>query len=223
MSENITSHGVITKFKKATQNQLCTLVEVTAEGFIKPVGRSYNNYDWESSPGEYQHIKFQCEAASCTVALRNLPPGAVYQMTSFTTQLYSKSDEVARFLEQASFGPTMDEITQFDHANLLFSFAGWINSQQNDVPLTSHRSIYRQRLNGRQESPQAIGAPTHPCQKGTRYRKYAFSQKDLSFKLKIQTINGMKALSVRGGVRTVVDGPITFMHNGQAVEISDGT
>jgi hypothetical protein len=64
-------------------------------------------------------------------------------------------------------------------------------------------------MNARYEVASPVGAVTHACQKGTRYRKYTFSAKDRE---KIVTIveKGSKILLILDGfVRTMVDGPIT--------------
>jgi hypothetical protein len=119
---------------------LCTLVQISPDGNnIKPVGRSYAGYDWEASSGEFSTLVWSCSGSSCVVDLPSLPDGAVYQLTSFdcTCILFvAGPDEVARFLEQATFGPTRADINKFDVSNLPQAFANWIKDQQNNVPLT---------------------------------------------------------------------------------------
>jgi hypothetical protein len=94
-------------------------------------------------------------------------------------------------------------------SNVELSYANWITEHMTTVPLTSHREFYRRHMNARYEVASPVGAVTHACQKGTRYRKYTFSAKDRE---KIVTIveKGSKILLILDGfVRTMVDGPIT--------------
>ncbi len=56
---------------------------------------------------------------------------------------------------------------------------------------------------------------------GTRYRGYAFSDNDYGDKLKIESKNGEKVLSVNGVVRTVIEGTITLEGKG-TIEVMDG-
>ena len=178
-SIDIFTDGVV-EISNSNGNMLCTLIEITPDGYLKPVGRSYDALDWESSAGDFAVIDFECFSGPCTVDLPILHTGARYQLTSFDTPPYSASDETARFLEQATFGPTLADIASFDTSNLQLSFANWIKAHQTTVPLTSHREYFRRRLNARFEVATPLGAVTHPsCQKGTRYRRFAFSAKDL--------------------------------------------
>jgi hypothetical protein len=192
--------------------RLCTLVQISPDGLnFKPVARSYDGYDWESSAGDFATLKFTCGGDSCVANLPTLPAGSVYQLTSFDKpQLFlGDKDEIARFLEQTTFGPTRADIDSFDTSNLKLSFANWIKNQQDDVPLTSHRAIYRTHLNAAMVVATRQGAVAHPCQAGARYRRYAFSMTDYRKYMDIRTAGGKKILSVDGFVRTVVDGPIT--------------
>lgn len=54
--------------------------------------------------------------------------------------------------------------------------------------------------------PSYQGVPTHACAAGTRYRKYAFSDKDYARELEIRTdpATGRKILLIDGQARTVV-------------------
>jgi hypothetical protein len=116
-------------------------------------------------------------------------------------------------LEQATFGPTRADINKFDVSNLPQAFANWIKDQQKTVPLTSHRAMFRQRMNSRMETATHQGAVTHPCQKGTRYRRYAFSSKDRSKYVDISTVGNKRIISIDGFVRTVVNGPIVNFYD----------
>ncbi|KAI2490759.1 Protein of unknown function (DUF1501) [Fragilaria crotonensis] len=58
------------------------------------------------------------------------------------------------------------------------------------------------------ETATRIGAVTHPCQKGTRYRRYAFSAKDYGKYMEIKTVGTKRIIKIDGFVRTVVQGPV---------------
>jgi hypothetical protein len=112
----------------------------------------------------------------------------------------SDTDKIARFLEQATFGPKLNDISSFPA-----SFAQWIQAQQ-ALPMTSHRRIFRERLNHRFTGPNLQGIPTSACAAGTRYRKYAFSDKDqgLAVEIKTDSLNQRKIFLIAGQRRTVV-------------------
>lgn len=212
---NFGSSGAI-EFSISASNRLCTLVLVSADqASFKPVARSYHANDWEAVAGDFATLSFSCSSgSSCITTLPAPASGTMYQLKSFIApQLFREQvDEIARFLEQATFGPTRSSIATFEQqSNLPRAFANYILDQQTTVPLTSHRATFRRHLNARQETASLQNAVTHPCQKGTRYRRFAFSIKDRSKFLDITTVGGgnYKALSVDGFVRTVVNGPIT--------------
>jgi hypothetical protein len=209
-SFNFSFQGAI-RISIPTSDFLCTLVQVSPDGsFFKPLGRSFRGFAWETSSGEFSSLSWSCDISSCLVSLPSLSTGSVYQLTTFeSSQLnYTKSDEVARFLEQATFGATSADIESMNTTNLARSFASWIENQQKEVPITSHRAFFRQHMNDRMEVATPQGAVTHPCQKGTRYRRFAFSSLDQTKFLNITTVGTKKILRIDGFVRTVVEGPI---------------
>jgi hypothetical protein len=212
-----------TEFLKSDTNTLCTLVEVTYSGFLKPVARSYDAFDWEAAPGAYSSLlTFQCGVESCTVELPVLASGSIYQLTSFQKPSYSRSDESARFLEQSTFGPTRSDISMVNTGDLGLSFANWIKEQQTLIPLTSHREFFRQRLNSRYDLSTPMSPVTHPCQTNTRYRRYALSNKDRSFKIVIKTVGDYKVININNVTRTVAEGPVTYTVSNQKIEVQDG-
>jgi hypothetical protein len=178
---------------------------------FKPVGRAYAGNTWEASSGEFSALSWSCTAAHCTVDLPILPSGSKYRVTSFSPPEVFRDDghdEIARFLEQATFGITQSEVSYFDTSNLLRSIGVWIKEQQDVVPITSHRAFFRKRSNARMETATRNGPVTHPCQKGTTYRRFAFSMKDSDKYLEIKTVGTKKILRMDGFVRTVVEGDI---------------
>lgn len=210
----------------SSDGTLLTLVLLAPDGrSFKPVGRSYSGRDWETSAGEFARtVVFDCggrDDSSCTVVLPELPgDGSIYQLTAFEKPAYyTDRDVVARFLEQTTFGATLDEIDRFDTPGTL-EFARWIQDQQTNVPIMSHRELYRRHLNAQFPVPNPTGPVTAPCQAQSRYRRSAFSVKDIDRILTIQTLEGAgqtddgsskKALSIDGNLRTIVDASAVFV------------
>jgi hypothetical protein len=207
----------------AISDGLCTLVQVAPGGeSFKPVGRSYEGYNWEAPSGVFRTLDFDCGSSSCAVDLPTLPPGAVYQLTTFQDPEYSEVEIVARFLEQTTFGPTRADIATLGDSSDM-SFAKWVQQHQSKetVPITSHRQFYRNRLNARQDVATQQGAVTHPCHAGARYRRFAFSSKDYVKQIEIETSGTKRIVKVDGFVRTVVEGPVHWKRDA-SVTFDDG-
>jgi len=150
----------------------------------------------------------------------NLPlpeEGSIYQLTTFTSSDVNRKpiDELFRFYEQASFGPTPDELIYYsndlDSSIVKLYIHNWIDVQMLEAPATSHREIFRRRMNARMEVDTRQAAVTHPCQKGTKYRKFAVSVRDIGKRMKVTSIGTKKVLSIEGFVRTVVEGPMHWV------------
>lgn len=119
-----------------------------------------------------------------------------------------RKDEIARFLEQATFGPTLSDIDSFDSEST--SFANWIQQQQ-ESPIESHRAFYRTHLNARFDVPSNQGLPTLACDEGTRYRRAAFSSRDYRKTLEIEEdALSRTILRMDGQIRTVVDATLSY-------------
>ena len=196
--------GVPAVFRSSKAGELCTLVEVDngSGDVIKPVARSYDANQWEPSAGEYAHVEwFGCDASECKV---RLPTAAKYQLTTFFHSI-STTDVKARFLEQATFGPTWDSINSFPGA------VAWIKDQIANIPASSHRRFFREHANYRSEIPSRMGVVTQPCEANTRYRKYTFTRKDDGRRVDFQKApSGKYYVMVDGEARTVVGENIQF-------------
>jgi hypothetical protein len=193
------------------------LHQITSDGAkFKPVGRTYAGNVWEASSGDFSPLVWSCTTTHCTVDLPILPSGFKYQVTSFSPPEKFRDDghdDIARFFEQATFGITKSDVSYFDTNNLLGSMGEWIKEQQDVVATTSHRAFFRKRSNARMETATRNGPVTHPCQKGTTYRRFAFCMKDSEKYLEIKTVGTKKILRMDGFVRTVVEGEITAWPN----------
>jgi hypothetical protein len=183
------------------------LWRVTTEGRSRqPVARSYEGHAWEASAvPAFGYLTFACDDNAdqvCTTTLPTLEHATdYYEMATLTHELPPR-DQVARFLEQTTFGPTWENLVDFD--STATSFATWMQEQQESVPASSHRSFYRQRVNHRAVVTSPMGILTHPCRAGTRYRRYAFSDKDRLRALEIRTVDDRKLLLVDGQARTML-------------------
>jgi hypothetical protein len=182
---------------------------------IVPVARSYENRDWERVAGPYaQDLKV---TDCCSLAIprinSNLNDNGRFLLLSFSHQLDNKQ-EVSRFLQQTTFGPTMDMINKwnFDN-NLQYEMADWIKDQMNEnvTPSTSHRAYFRERLDHSSFRESIISKerndktrPRHPCKKYARWREFAFTNDDNEFQLTVANWNGQILLSIDGIPRTVV-------------------
>lgn len=189
-------------------NVLCMLWRVHADGRRQPVAKSYEGHAWEASAvPAFGYLQFDCDntAQTCQAELPAIKDGGYYEIMSLERPALPLRDEMARFWEQTTFGPRP---VDFEDRRLraFSSFAHWIRHQQVDVPLTSHRRFVRRRLNNRAVAPSPMGVPTHPCQAGTRYRRYAFSDKDALRMLQIETnsAGNQKILSIDGQIRTIL-------------------
>mmetsp|Transcript_68120 Transcript_68120/g.211030 ORF Transcript_68120/g.211030 Transcript_68120/m.211030 type:complete len:352 (+) Transcript_68120:83-1138(+) len=80
------------------------------------------------------------------------------------------------FLMQATFGPTRASIAEVDQAG---GYEQWINMQQR-LPVESHREYFRERANPIfMTGMEAVGERRKPCEKGSRWIDYTFTQKDV--------------------------------------------
>ncbi|KAL3922848.1 MAG: hypothetical protein SGILL_001983 [Bacillariaceae sp.] len=163
-------------------DSVCALVEMgvsatnePTDGLV-PVGRSYSGFDWEASAGHFAAYDWKCTSGnSCTVYLPDPAMGRSYMLITYEhTHSYTQYDAIARFLEKTTFGPTRDEI--FDG-----SFPGkeaWVQ-EQFDLPASSHRQYFRERMTNWQPQTSEFGlVRAEPCDVGARFRKYTFLKTD---------------------------------------------
>ena len=133
----------------------------------------------------------------------NLP----YYLTFYKRSLTVRN-EISRFLQKNTFGPTAAELddletrfqalksgsdsgtgnssTMLSHAMAMEQLqVEWVVSQMNPSSFTSGkftslREYWRRRLNSRKQETYRIGeAGPHPCEKHSRWRKFAFTHADV--------------------------------------------
>lgn len=187
---------------------------------IKPIGRSYNHHDWEQYSGHFSNILFSCdeEEPACFVNLPKPEEGYNYILTSYDHSLPEK-DVAARFLEKTTFGPRRSEIASFT------SPLEWIQKQMS-LPATSHRAFFRERAtNWHFEATHAGLLHTGPCNKGARFRRFAFANPD---KARIVTVSNVtndgskRIVSIDGEIRTIARSVQIGVHSFPMDELPGG-
>lgn len=167
---------------------------------MEPISRSYGARPWEVYAGKWSNLPVLCnlDLGFCSMHLPQLQTDQkTYQLTSFTHTI-KPMDRVARFLEQATFGPTLAEIDAFP------GVVQWLKEQIVVVPATSHRAFFREHVNDHLETATRVGLATQPCQANTRYRKWAFEKKDFPSFIQLKpSPSGKVYVMVDGYARTV--------------------
>ena len=134
----------------ANKGILCTLSKFKDEKIVG-IARSYDGNPWEIAAGGFAESLFNgifsCDSTRCHVHLSQLEIGAYY----LTTYIHSVSsrDDLARFLETATFGITQSDILEIETLSPNTSeekIQAWIGNQMN-LPYTSHRVFWREGLN----------------------------------------------------------------------------
>lgn len=195
----------------------------TGGGYYVPLGKSYDDQDWIRPPGRRERdVVYTCGAATnsgtyfdsgeylCEVTLpmtsKVLPTGqldeldAPYYLTYYERSL-SVRNELSRFLQRTTFGPTSAELDSLEMAYVDLGGAGpdstshvttmerlqaeWVQGQQDPSTFStgkfsSLREYYRKRLNPRSPEVYRVGeSGPHPCEKHSHWRKFAFTAYDV--------------------------------------------
>jgi hypothetical protein len=197
---------------------VCLLWRITTNGARVPVARSYQGKHWEAYSGPHARQRFRCNELHCQTTLPETTDTVRYELMAYAPKVYTHEETAARFLEQTTFGPRLEEIQSFGKNVSIEALAHWIQ-QQEALPITSHRAEFRKRVNHRYPANgnTLVGRVTHPCQAGTRYRKAALSDKDQGSMLEIRTSSSssQKVLLVDGKIRTVVNATTLSVKNAE--------
>ena len=189
---------------------------------IIPVARSYSNLDWERVAGPYAQdlTVTNCSSALCSIEVPNLPDldeEGKFILISFSHSL-TNEEEVSRFFQQTTFGPTRSMINNWNYSVSLSSEkASWLKEQMDDdqTPMTSHRAYFRQNLDrathytgGSQDGSlpsNPFYQPRFPCDKFARWREFSFTSDDYYVPFTVShAYHGHYLLSINGVPRTVV-------------------
>jgi hypothetical protein len=192
-------------------------------GYYVPMGKSYDDQDWDRPPGSRERVlDYNCGTATnsgtyfssgeylCELTLpmtSTIKPNgqlseldAPYYLTYYERSL-SVRNELSRFLQRTTFGPTSAELDSLELAYVDLGGAGpdspshgsvmeqlqseWVKGQQDPSTFStgkfsSLREYYRKRLNPRTPEVYRIGeAGPHPCEKNSHWRKFAFTAYDV--------------------------------------------
>ena len=185
-----------------------------------PLARSYNGNDWEVAAGDVGPATFKngflCYSQGCQINLPNFPalnPNVQYILTSHSHSL-NRKDEMARFLETATFGATSSEVAALKSAaqsrGNFNAIVEWFTAQSDKsvVSPTSHRKYWRERISPRIPIATKFGSPDHPCDQSSRWRRFTFVRNDVLWwmpkELRIEGA-GPYILYLDGVLRTAVE------------------
>jgi hypothetical protein len=181
---------------------------------IVPVARSFNNQNWERVAGPYaQDLRIN---NCCSVAIPNLPnldgDNGKFVLLSFSNEL-SSEEIVSRFLQQTTFGPTLEMINSWNYnqGSMEQQMGKWLSNQMNTnlTPPTYHREYFRERTDFStwNEAQNYFYRPRHPCEKYARWREFAFTTEDYAEtpNLEVTRWNGKFLLKVDDVPRTVMN------------------
>ena len=200
-------------------NQLCTLIKITTDDatghrHLTPAGRAYSGHPWEAV--QPLRLPFECvDDAHCTVTIPKFDRSEEYYLVSYRHAL-SREQEISRLLQQATFGPTLAEIQSMVAND---TTAAQYIQQQMEEPPTLHRAYYRRNTQARLYESYSVGKPRHPCEKHSRWRRFAFSVEDRYKRLTVSSEGPPYLLSVDGFVRTEVMELNAFSHDSEGVLI----
>jgi len=180
----------------SSQGKLCSLIAIkdskrSTSKIEVPIARSYDGYDWEILKGSYQHAKSTCFDEFCNISVPSTSIPSDHHRSSFILSSFSESslnftirDKASQFLEQTTFGPTLESIEsltnngEISENKLNENLKDWLYDQIMTVPATSHREYFRKRSNNRLRSSNKVGIPLHPCSPNTRWHSYTFNPQD---------------------------------------------
>jgi hypothetical protein len=179
----------------------------------RPPGRASYQVDYKFICGEasnsgsnFQAGEYLCEVTLPATSERNsqdpkiLDPINVPYFLTYYKRTMTVRNELSRFLQKNTFGPTKSELDALEAKFLELRSAGpdvsyanamakvqrdWIVSQMDPSTFTSGefsslRAYWRRRLNPRAEETYRIGeSGPHPCEKHSRWRKFAFTNYDV--------------------------------------------
>jgi uncharacterized protein (DUF1501 family)/uncharacterized protein (DUF1800 family) len=194
--------------EKSSEGSLCTLVKVLSNGTTTiSIGVSLNGDDWQHSPEAMSSVMFDCGSCDCSTDLPPLDDGEIYKVSSsLLPRSISRENELARFLDQATFGVTRADLQNFDDSDPTdVAIAKWIKSQVEDVGMTSHRAWFRKRAIHHFPEPIKIMRPRNICEVNNKWRKFTFSSNDRDKYVLLKKINGKVTISIDDTIRTVVD------------------
>jgi len=182
----------------------------------RPVARSYDALPWELVAAPVGDEALSCSGGECVMTLNgggrrrrrlyfyadfddSLPGDAGgEEECDYKYEEHNRPGSVddrgatARFLTQASFGPTRALLDAVDGATASGAKA-WVEAQL-ALPASEHRVYYRRRANLRLSTPRATGGVRSACFEGSRWHRYALNRDDEGSQLEAPRLAGIKAV-----------------------------
>lgn len=206
---------------------LCTLTIVSTDPenpYLIPVARSFDNRQWQLAAGPFAtSLDLDCPeydigtTKTCQIYLPPIKKSETFRLTSYKPYTSNSRALTVRFLERATFGATDDQ-------EVIENYQDWLK-QQFDATPTFHREVFRRHANPRSErhTPIAAAGP-HPCEKNSRWRRYAFTSQDAGGIMRMvrhQRPQGEEIyLMVDGVFRTKISEPMQLVKNkGNTIEM----
>jgi hypothetical protein len=183
--------GVQTPFEVSGADKLCTLSLVLADGSWRQLARSYDGNAWEARAAS-PRLSFSCSGSTCNSLLPAVEAGAALVLEGYASP--GASAEAARFLQQASFGPSKASISALQ---ALGGPVAWVRAEL-ARPASLHRSYFRERVNPRVLASSPAGRPRRACESGSRWRAYALRAEDVGRLLSVSGSSAPFTLSVGG-------------------------
>ena len=191
---------------------------------LEPVARSFERKKWQTVAGPYTRkvsVK-KCGAvnSACRIIFRVLrednPADFAYVLLTTSHDLKDKREMRARFLQQATFGPTKADLdnweTNFGTSTDITSYENYLVDQFRNQPMTLNREYFRSHLDWSMKDEAVENgsiAPRDPCAQYSRWREHAITADDYSKRFEVTQIlvDGVNKflITVEAEPRTVVD------------------
>ena len=192
-----------------------------SSGATVQAARSYGGHAWEIAPRSEASALIAvldlhgCSNASrpCNIITHASTGGGYYSLTWRQTAAPTTEELAARFLMQASFGPSRTSVRNLSStgtasASMDATIAAWV-MQQSALPASLHRAFFRSRANPRLRATLGTGGVRQPCQNLSRWYRYSLSREDEG---RVVTFSegegGSSTLQVDGAIRTVTTEPM---------------
>lgn len=175
------------------------------------VARCYDGYPWEPVTDlDFPPLVITCPPdADCYVETVGV---FVISSVDVPEEILDQATEeqAARFLTQASFGGSKADIqavaSTVKKRQTQADFTSWVKSQM-ALPASLLRTYYRKRVNPRQTAAGQVGALYMPCERNSRYHRFALNIGDEDKQLVVSAteVPNMFTFRVNGVLRGETD------------------
>ena len=152
-------HGTTSLHLPPSAPSVLILLSRVASHSSRPLARSYDGNAWENVAPE--HLDLSGCGVSCTFHLPRID--GQYKLEWRNASVPTSEEYAARFLMQASFGPTQSTIDSLAATNV----SAWIDEQRQLSP-TLHRAHFRRHASPRNNAAVGTGGVRRACEAGTR-------------------------------------------------------